>query len=806
MTITTDRVRRLVAELTIDEKAALTAGDDAWHLPGIARIGLGRMMLSDGPSGVRGAQFGTIRSLSYPCGMAVGATWDRDLATRFGGAVAEEARAKAVHVVLGPTVCIPRTPLGGRTFESFSEDPFLTAELTVAYVDATQAAGVGCCVKHFACNDQEHERMTIDAVVDEVTLREVHLAPFEAAVRRAGVWAVMSAYNKLNGHWCAENPDLLDTILRGEWGFDGVVISDWGGTHSTVGSIDAGLDVEMPAPARFLGGHLAEAVRTSTVDGEALDDRAERILTLAERTGLLDEATPRVEAEEDAPHRRALAREIATSSMVLLTNDGTLPLQTDRPTKIALIGPNATHPEGRGGGSSTVTAFTEPGLAAALAERLPFAEITTEPGCRLDAGLPPIPRWLFSDGMTIDYFTEPDCAGEVAASSTAWESRFIMMGAPHPDLPAPRSVRARMHFTPDTDGRWMLGVVNTSPTRVFIDGSEVIDNTAFELGRAFFGHGSRLAKCGLDVVAGETRVIEVEMAITPGLLVGGFELYAAPPDPGDPLPAALTAARAADIAVVVVGSNGRLETEGADRTSLSLPGAQDDLVARVVEANPRTIVVVNTGAPVTMPWADGAAAVLMTWYPGEEGVNALVDVLTGAADPGGRLPITFPARIEDSASHGFYPGDGSQVVYGEGLDIGHRHFDSKGIEPVFAFGHGLSYTTFALGEPSVDGAGTDLTITVPVTNTGERSGSTVVQCYVARTDNRPNRPLRQLEGFAKLALDAGATRDAVISLDDRSFARWDVDTHSWMVDPSRYQLHVGTSSRAIDHIVDVEIP
>lgn len=800
-----DRVHNLLTDLTLAEKAALTAGDDTWHLPGIARLRIGRMMLSDGPSGVRGAHFGTVRSLSYPCGMAVGATWDVHLAARFGTAVAEEARTKAVHMVLGPTICIPRTPLGGRTFESFSEDPFLTSELAVAYVEATQARGVGCCVKHFACNDQEHERMTIDAVVDEVTLREVHLAPFEAAVERAGVWAVMSAYNKVNGLWCSEHPGLLATILKGEWGFDGVVVSDWGGTHSTIGSAVHGLDVEMPAPARFLGDRLLAAVEAGDLDTAVLEDRAARVLTLAERTGLLDEEHEVVENEDDAPHRRALAREIATASMVLLTNDGILPLPAGRPLKIALIGPNAAHPEGRGGGSSTVTAYQDPSLADELGRRLADSEITVEVGCHIDAGLPPIPRWMFSDGMTIDYFTSPDCSGEPAASSTAWESRFIMMGAPHPDVPRPGSVRARLQLDPSVSGRWTIGVVNTSPTRVFCDGTEVIDNTTFELGRAFFGHGSRLAKSGIDLVAGETRLIEVEMAITPGLLVGGFELYAAPPHLGDPLPAALAQARTADVAVVVVGSNGRLETEGADRMSLSLPGNQDELVARVIEANPRTVVVVNTGAPVTMPWADRAAAVLMAWYPGEEGVNALVDVLTGAADPGGRLPITFPARIEDSASHGFYPGDGGQVVYGEGLDIGHRHFDSKGIEPLFAFGHGLSYTTFALGRPSVDGAGTELTVTVPVTNTGERAGSTVVQCYVARTDNRPNRPLRQLEGFAKLALDADTTRDAVISLDDRSFARWDIEAHGWMVDPGRYQLHVGTSSRAIDHVVDVEI-
>ena len=801
----TDRVRRLLGELTMEEKTALTGGDDTWHLPAVARLGLGRMMLSDGPSGVRGASFGSVRSLSYPCGAAVGATWDPELVARFGIAIAEEATAKAVHVVLGPTICIPRTPLGGRTFESFSEDPFLSAELTVAYVRATQSQRVGCCVKHFACNDQEHERHTIDAVVDEVTLREVHLAPFEAAVRRAGVWAVMSAYNKVNGEWCTENPDLIGAILKGEWGFDGVVVCDWGGVHSTVGSIDAGLDLEMPGPPQFLGAHLDDAILAGSVDADSIEDRAGRILTLAERTGLLDETEPSEEREDDAPHRRALARQIGTSSMVLLANDGILPLPETGPRSIALIGPNAAHPAGGGGGSSMVSVFGDPSLADALRSRLPGTVITTSEGCRLDDGLPPIPRRLFAEGMKIDYFDDPDCAGEPAASSTTWESRFIMMGAPHPDAPDPASVRARMELTPDEDGRWTLGVVDTSPTRVFCDGVVVIDNSEFEPGDAFFGFGSGPGTCQLDLVAGQSRTIEVEIAITPGAMFCGFQLYAAPPDQGDPLPIALAAARDADVAVVVVGSNSRLETEGIDRTSLSLAGAQDDLIAQVIEANPRTVVVVNTGAPVEMPWADRAAAVLMAWYPGEEGANALADVLAGDVDPGGRLPISFPARIEDSAAFGFYPGSEGRVVYGEGLKVGYRHFDSTGVAPLFAFGHGLSYTTFSIHEPEVSGTGTDLTVTLPVTNSGSRRGSCVVQLYVARTDGRPERPVKELKGFAKLALDPGEGATASIVLDARSFARWDVEARDWVVDPGRYELHVGRSSDDLEHVVAVEV-
>jgi beta-glucosidase len=801
-----DRVETLLAELTLAEKASLTAGDDAWHLPAVERLGFGRLMMSDGPSGVRGAQFGTKRSLSYPCGMSVGATWDVDLAARYGAALAEEAREKQVHLLLGPTVCIPRTPLGGRTFESFAEDPLLSARLTSAYIRAVQAGGVGCCVKHFACNDQEHERMTISAEVDERTLREVHLPSFEAAVTEAGTWAVMSAYNRLGGTYCSEHPELLGTILRDEWGFDGVVVSDWGGTHSTVESTTAGLDVEMPAPARFLGAHLADAVRAGQVDEALLDEHVRRILTLAERTGLLDRPATTDEQENDAPHRRALARELATSSLVLLRNDGVLPLEAAQVQRVALIGPNAEHLEGRGGGSSTVTAFTDPSLLDELRARLPGAEVRYEEGCHLGHGVAPISRSMLPEGMQVDYFSNTALEGEPVGTATVWGSQLITIGDPYPGVPLREcSLRAHAAFTPAASGTWQLGITTTGPAKLLVDGEVLVDNTTFERGSSFFGLGSKLATAEIELTAGTTHEIAVELSAATKFPVAGFELNAAPPAAADPLAAAIEAARDADVAVVVVGSNSRLETEGSDRGSLQLPGEQDDLVRRVIEANPRTVVVVNTGAPVTMPWADDAAAVLMAWYPGEEGTAALVDVLTGVADPGGRLPITFPKRIEDTPTHPWYPGEGGEVVYGEGTMVGYRHYDQTGIEPLWAFGHGLSYGSFDLGEPAVTGSGTDRTVTVEVTNTGERAGSTVVQLYVAPPSRSATRAPKELKAFAKITLEPGASTTATLHLDERSFATWDTSSHAWTIDAGSYQLLIGTSSRAIAQSATLDI-
>ena len=369
-----DDIERLVGAMTLDEKASLTAGADMWYLPPVERLGIPSLKVSDGPSGVRGDSLIGRRSLSIPCGMSVGSTWNPDLVRRLGDVLAAEARSKNVHVLLGPTVCIVRTPLAGRTFESFSEDPLLTARIAGAYVEGVQAGGVACCIKHFACNDQEHERMTISAEVDERALREIHLVAFEHAVQEAGVWSVMTAYNKVNGIYCGEQPDLIGGVLRREWGFDGLVMSDWFGTHSTVPAALAGLDLEMPGPSAWLGPTLAAAVRNGDVDESVVDGQVRNVLRLMGRVGLLDGGGATVdhvsERQDDDPGRRAVAREVAAEGTVLLVNDGLLPLNpaTSDVSRVAVIGPNAAA-LAMGGGSSEVTPHRRRRVADALAER-----------------------------------------------------------------------------------------------------------------------------------------------------------------------------------------------------------------------------------------------------------------------------------------------------------------------------------------------------------------------------------------------------------------------------------------------------
>jgi beta-glucosidase len=620
-----------------------------WYLPPVARLGIPALKVSDGPSGVRGDSLIGRRSLSLPCGMAVGSTWDPDLVGLLGGVLAAEARSKGVHVLLGPTVCIVRTPLAGRTFESFSEDPVLTAHIAAAYVQGVQGGGVASCIKHFACNDQEHERMTISAEVDERTLREVHLVAFEHAVHEAGVWSVMTAYNKVNGVYCGEQPDLINGVLRREWGFDGLVMSDWFGTHSTAPAALAGLDLEMPGPSAWLGPTLAAAVRDGLVDESVVDGQVRNVLRLMRRVGILGAATSPDELEQDDPARRVVARRVAAEGTVLLVNDGTLPLDPSSIGSVAVIGPNAGL-LAMGGGSSEVTPHRRRRVDEALAERLPAATVSSEVGCRIDRGLPAIDlRLLADETLRIDYFENPDLAGAAVATDEAHTARVLWIGPPQQELTIGScSVRLSATFVPDVSGAWRLGLESAGRAVLRLDGAVVVDNTDPVRGSSFYGAGSEPVEVTFDLAAGRSYELAVDVwPRSSSSPIMGARIGAAPPDRGDEFERAVDAAAAADVAVVVVGSNGQWESEGHDRLDLSLPGRQRELVEAVLAVNRRTIVVVNAGSPVEMPWAERAGAVLMTWYPGEEGADALADMLVGLAEPSGRLPVTFPARAED---------------------------------------------------------------------------------------------------------------------------------------------------------------
>jgi len=800
-----ERIDDLLAEMTLEEKVVLCTGVDLWHSGGVARLGVGPLKVSDGPSGVRGERFSGTRSTSFPCGTALGATWDTGLVSEVGMAMGDEARDKGVNVVLGPTVNIHRHPLAGRSFECYSEDPYLSARMAVAFITGVQSRGVGCSVKHFVANDQEHERMTISAEVSERALREIYLPPFEAAVREAGAWAVMSAYNRVDGTYCSEHSHLLSEVLKGEGGFDGFVISDWWGAHSTAAAANGGLDLEMPGPSAWFGHKLVEAVRDGEVTGDVVDGMARRMLRAAERTGALDSVGPAEEVCDEDPAKCAVARRAAAEAVVLLRNEGgLLPLDPQSIRTIAVIGAHATFPAVMGGGSSMVTPHRVRAPLDSLRSALgDSTAVTYEHGATsAPSPLPVLANGYLAAPLRVEYRGGTGFDGPVAMSEESTRANFVWLPGwtDAVDL-ASYTVRVTGRVVPDETGPWHLSLTSVGKCRLLVDGALVVDNwDALVRGRSFFGVGSEEATGEVEMTAGEARDVVVEYS-SGGLPVGGLTIGCFPPTPEDSRVRAAEAAAAADVAVVVVGTGQEWETEGRDRPHMDLPGEQGALVEAVAAASPRSVVVVNASAPLTLPWVERAGAVVWQWFPGQEGGDALVDILLGAVSPSGRLPTTLPVRIEDTPAFAHYPGESGAVRYEEGVLVGYRGHDASGVDPLFCFGHGLSYTEFEYAnlvlEPTAPKVGDVVHVSFDVTNTGARSGAEVAQCYVHSAAASVVRPPQELKGFARVELAPGETRRVDLTLDERAPAFWDEGEHRWRVEPGELEVRVGASSRDI---------
>jgi beta-glucosidase len=781
-----DRVEQLVGQLSLEEKVSLVAGTDFWHTPAIPRLGIPALKVTDGPNGARGEEWtGGPSSACFPCGTALAATWDADLVREVGVELGDETRSKGAHVLLAPTVNIHRTPLAGRTFECYAEDPYLAARIAVAFIGGVQSRGVGTAVKHFVCNDSEFERMTISSDVGERALREIYLPPFESATSEAGSWVLMAAYNRVNGTYCAEHPQLLTTILRDEWGWDGAVVSDWFGTRSTVAAANAGLDLEMPGPPVHMGEQLLDAVRSGEVAEKTLDDKVRRLLVLLERAGALDRTEPVAETFEDGPARRKVIRRAAAAAIVVLRNErAVLPLDADALSRIAVVGPNAAVARIQGGGSAGVFPAHAVTPLDGLRNRVPDGVVLVhEPGCVTTRAVPLLDTRTV---WTIEYFTGPDCSGPPVHTTEHRRSAFRWTGPPHPDLAgAPWSARVTAAYMPERGGEHTFKLRADGRARLFVDDQLVVD-------------GSDAYSVTATHLLAEDRPYQLRLEL--GLSPGGFhgaEVRVAPPRRDNLLERAVAAAAEADVAVVVVGLDDEWETEGRDRADLSLPGAQAELIERVAAVNPRTVVVVNTGAPVTMDWADRVLAVVQLWYPGQEGGDALADVLFGDVNPSGRLPLSFPKRLEDTPAFLNDPGEAGHLLYGEGVFVGYRFYEARRIEPRFAFGHGLSYTTFAYGDLVLDSRPGAVQVAVDVTNSGDRTGAEVVQLYVRDIEASVRRPEKELKGFAKVVLEPGRTERVHFTLDDRAFAFWDPPSGGWRVEPGEFELLVGASSADI---------
>lgn len=776
----------LIASLTLEEKVSLCAGATLWTSSAVPRLGIPAFKMSDGPNGVRGdSRQAGIRSTCFPVGVALGASWDVDLLAEVGQALALECRAKDVDVLLGPTINLQRSPLAGRNFECYSEDPFLTAELACAYTRAVQAEGVAVCLKHFACNESEFHRHSIDSVVDERSLRELYLRPFERAVREAGAWSVMSAYNRLNGSHCSANHWLLSDLLKGEWGFDGVVISDWGGTNSTVEPALAGLDLEMPGPGRHMGEALLAAVRSGAVPEAVLDDKVRRQVRLMQRTG-------RWQRQEHAPEQSSehaeLAHRAAVAGMVLLKNRGeVLPLQG--PGSLAVIGPNALSPQIQGGGSSRVHARVGESLQQALARVLPQTRIDFEPGCRAHRYLPVL------EGPWQVAFAAP--SGEVVATTHPRRGELTFFGRFHDDVPERFTASLTLSHTAARSGAHQFSLVSAGRSRLFVDGQLLVENwEQWQPGQTFYGAGSEEAIGEVELDAGQVVELRVEYSRDDPAHLGGLRIGMLEPEAKDLMQAAVTAARQADAVVLLLGLNGEWETEGSDRVDMGLPGRQVELIRQVTAVNPRCVVVLNAGSPVAMSdWIHTVPAVLQIWYPGQAFGPALADVLSGVAEAGGRLPLTFPDRYEDHPALFNYPGDRHQVRYGEGLFMGYRGYDVRRLQPAFPFGHGLGYTRFELVET---GAGRVVGDVVEwpmrLRNVGRRAGSTVVQVYVSAPGSELMRPEKSLCGFRKVQLEAGAEEALLWHIPLAALTCFDPGQQAFRLQRGRHRLLAGFSA------------
>lgn len=691
-----ERASDLLSRMTVQERAAMLSGSGWMESQPNARLGIPPIKMADGPMGVRswaGSSASTNTSTakglatSFPAGIAMAATWDVELVEKEARAVAQEVKALGRDMILAPTVNINRTPLWGRNFEGYGEDPWLTSRMGVAYIKGVQSEKVIPSVKHFAANNQEFERHRIDEKIDERALHEIYFPAFKAAVQEAGVWAVMSAYNKVNGAWAAENSMLLTDTLQKQWGFKGFVISDWGSTYSTAPTVNAGMNLEMPGgePMRTWlarpdtqkngndGGQLVpERVLAAVANGklkqQAIDDSVRRILRVMFTAGLFDTSHPGG-GPVDTAEQRAIARQAATESIVLLKNEqGVLPLDSKKIRSLAVIGPSAATARTGGGGSSLVR---------------PLYSISALEGIKEAAGT----------GLRVDYALGVSMQGE----------------DPNAETPAERA-----------------------------------------------------------------RLRDEAVAL----------------------------ARRSDAVILVVGNSSKLESEGFDRPSMDLPAGQDELIEAVAAANKKTVVVLIAGSPVTMTrWIARVPAVLQAWYGGQEAGHAIGDIAFGVQNPSGKLPVTFPKQLADSPSHGFYPGENLHTTYGEGIYVGYRGFDKRGVEPLFPFGYGLSYTQFDYTNLSVmpakvtaDGP---VNVSLRVRNRGTRAGAEIVQLYVRDVKSSVDRPLKELKGFRRVVLAPGESRNVSFSLDRQALAFYSTASHGWVAEPGEFEVWIGASSRDI---------
>ncbi|MCO4812853.1 MAG: glycoside hydrolase family 3 C-terminal domain-containing protein [Gammaproteobacteria bacterium] len=790
------RVDAILAAMTPEEKVDLLAGVDFFYLRGVPRLDVPRLRMIDGPMGVRNDGPAT----AFPGGIALAATWNATLAEKIGVEFGRDTRAKGAHFLLAPGVNIYRAPIIGRNFEYLGEDPFLAAKMAVGFIKGVQSQGVSATIKHFAANNSEFDRNHTDSIVDERTLREIYLPAFEAAVKEGRVGAIMDGYNLTNGDYMSQHAYLNNDVAKGEWGFDGVIMSDWISTYDAIGMANGGLDIEMPYPTHFNRETLLPALKSGEVSLATLDDKVRRILRVAERFGWLDREQLDLSIPRYNEAGRRAALQGAREGVVLLRNeDALLPIDTEVTRTILVVGPNVHPAVVGGGGSSKTEPFTSVSILAGLA-----ANAGTETNVLHTQGIPSLTDMVndttFSTdragkmpGMRAQYFASDDLSGKAVITRVEPGAR-IGMGPLYP--PDTASERWTGYYTATEDGTFDVVVASAGDRggyyRVFIDDALVFDS--WTLNTAIVDYVT------LELAAGPHKVV--------------FEHRGRQKWPGDRLLLAIsqhgnrvsdvakTMAAQADIVVVAAGFDDSTESEGADRT-FRLPSGQDELINAMTAANPQTVVVMTSGGAVDMTaWLDRVPALLQAWYPGQEGGTAIAEILFGAVNPSGRLPATFERHWEDNPSYdAYYPEPGTlKIHYKEGIFVGYRGFEAKRVEPLFPFGHGLSYTSFEYSKLSISPDRThdgNIVVSFDLANTGSRAGADVAQVYVADSHSDVPRPPKELKGFAKVFLEPGETTRVSIELERRSFAYYDVAAKAWQVTPGTFGILIGRSSANI---------
>ncbi|MBK7212115.1 MAG: glycoside hydrolase family 3 C-terminal domain-containing protein [Bacteroidales bacterium] len=805
-----ERVEDLLKRMTLEEKLEQLAGTGTTGFDTKInyRLGIPAFRMSDGPLGVRWE-----KATAFPCGAAIAATWDTTLVIRFAEALASETKARGRNYLLGPCVNIHRFPIGGRNFESYGEDPWLASRMAVNYVKALQSRHIIPSIKHFALNNQEWRRTEINVVAEERAMREIYLPSFEAAVKEANVWTVMSAYNKVNGFWCSENKQLLTDILKNDWGFKGLVVSDWVSTHSTELAANNGLDIEMPVGDVFAIKKLKKAIKEGKIQESAIDDKVRRILRVKFLAGLFDQKRQKADTTSlvGESHKK-LALDLALESTVLLKNKGNLlPLEIGKYKKIAVIGPNAAEARTGGGGSSMVKPFYSVSALDGIRKLVGnTSEVVYAQGdVIVSTPLEAIPsKYLKSsspsiEGLKAEYFKNMDLSGKPVVTRTD-KNMFFDWGdaAPDPSVGNEKySVRWTGTVTPPVTRKYAFYTAGDDGARLFVNGKKLIEN--------WTNHGVTVDTGYIELEAGKPYEIRAEYYEDGGSAV--FILgWDQPEDKGENklLAEAVRIAKESDVAIVCVGSSENIESEGFDRRDgLNLAGNQAELIKAVSEVNPRTIVVLNTGtAVITSPWLNQVPAVLEAFFPGQEGGNALAQILFGKHNPSGKLPFSFIAGPEQTPSFQGYMNPTLEAPYSEGIFVGYRFLEKNKMVPVFPFGHGLSYSSFGYSgirtEKMEDGT---LKVYLKVKNTGKVAGAEVVQLYVSDKHSKVARPEKELKGFAKVYLEPGEEKEVSFILNSRSFAYYDVPSKAWKVEPGIFKLLAGSSASDIRQQIDADI-